>query len=77
MSRCGAFRRAGCAAATAVIVLTSSWGAAGEAASSDRAWVRAELRLNLRTGPGNKYRIVGALGTGDSVTVLKETENWT
>jgi SH3 domain protein len=69
-------RRGACAAATAVLVLGASFGAPGPAAA-EQAWVRAELRLNLRTGPGNNYRIVGAIGTGDSVTILKQTETWT
>ena len=47
------------------------------AAHAEQAWVRAEVRLNLRTGPGNKFRIVGTLATGDGVTLLDRTEKWT
>jgi SH3 domain protein len=44
---------------------------------ADPAWIRGEIRLNLRTGPGNNYRIVGSLGTGDKVDVVQRTEKWT
>lgn len=46
-------------------------------ASSETGWVRGEIRLNVRTGPGKQYRIVGLAKTGDRVTVLERTENWT
>jgi SH3 domain protein len=45
-------------------------------ASAETAWVKDELRLNLRTGPGNEYRIKGFIKTGDSVTVLSHREGW-
>jgi SH3 domain protein len=44
---------------------------------AERAWVKDELRLNIRTGPGVKYRILGVLATGDSVEVLSRAEGWT
>jgi SH3 domain protein len=47
------------------------------AARAERSWVRAEVRLNLRTGPGANYRIVGTLATGDAVTVIERGEKWT
>ena len=46
-------------------------------ALAETAWVKDELRLNVRTGPGVQYRIVGALQTGDSVQVLSRGEGWT
>src|SRR5438552_2586338 len=49
---------------------------AAVAASAETAWVKDELRLNLRTGPGNEYRIKGFIKTGDSVTVLSRREGW-
>src|SRR4029453_8803174 len=45
-------------------------------AAAETAWVKDELRLNLRTGPGNEYRIKGFIKTGDSVTVLSHREGW-
>ena len=49
---------------------------AGPAFAQD-AWVRGEVRLNLRSGPGTQYRIIGGLTTGDGVTVTQRTESWT
>ena len=46
-------------------------------ARAETAWVKDEVRLNLRTGPGLQYRIVGTLKTGDSVQVLSRGEDWT
>ena len=64
-------RRAIVAIATCVAAL---WAGA---ASAEYAWVRGEVRLNLRTGPGTQYRIVGVMQTGDGVSILKRAENWT
>jgi len=44
---------------------------------AERAWIKDELRLNIRTGPGVQYRILGVLGTGDSVEVVSRGEGWT
>ena len=57
-------------AALALVVLAG-------ASHAERAWIKDELRLNIRTGPGVQYRIVGVLATGDSVEVLSRTEGWT
>ena len=46
-------------------------------ALAEPAWVSGEVRLNLRSGAGNQYRILGALKTGDSVQVLERGEKWT
>ncbi|MEE8580942.1 MAG: TIGR04211 family SH3 domain-containing protein [Myxococcota bacterium] len=50
--------------------------AAAEEAEA-RRWVRDEVRLNLRTGPGEENRIVGVLKTGSVVEVLKQKAAWT
>jgi SH3 domain protein len=39
--------------------------------------LKDELRVNLRTGPGVQYRILGSLETGDEVQILVRTEKWT
>jgi SH3 domain protein len=44
---------------------------------AEPAWVSGEVRLNLRSGPGNQYRILGVLKTGDSLQVLERSEKWT
>jgi SH3 domain protein len=55
--------------AIAVLLATS--------ASAETAWVKDEVRLNLRSGPGTKYRILHSIGTGDKVDVLNRGEGWT
>jgi len=57
--------------AAAALVMPAS------ASHAERAWIKDELRLNIRTGPGLQYRILGVLATGDSVEVLSRTEGWT
>jgi uncharacterized protein YgiM (DUF1202 family) len=47
------------------------------AAYAEQAWVRGDVRLNLRTGAGTQFRIVGGAGTGDPVTILQRSEKWT
>jgi SH3 domain protein len=49
---------------------------AAVSAGAETGWVKDELRLNLRSGPGNEYRIKGYIKTGDSVTVLSHREGW-
>ena len=46
----------------------------GPDASAD--WVRDEIRINLRAGPGNQYKILKVLASGERVTKLAEVENW-
>ncbi len=64
--------RARLALALSIVVLVCT-----PALATAEAWVKDEVRLNLRTGPGSKYRITGAIRTGDSVTVLDRREGWT
>ena len=49
---------------------------AAVAVGAETSWVKDELRLNLRSGPGNEYRIKGYIKTGDAVTVLSRREGW-
>ena len=49
---------------------------AAASASAETAWVKDELSLELRSGPGNEYRIKGYIKTGDSVSVLSRREDW-
>ena len=48
--------------------------AAPLAAAAD--FVRDEIRINLRSGPGNQFRVVRILVSGDSVTRLAEDDGW-
>ena len=71
----GRLRALWCAGATAVVLFGGALIAPGSA-SAEQAWVRGEIRLNLRTGPGNNYRIVHTLTTGDVVSVVNRAEKW-
>ena len=63
-------------ASAALQLSTAILALAALAASAETGWVKDELRLNLRTGPGAEYRIKGYIKTGDSVTVLSHREGW-
>ena len=43
------------------------------ASLAERGWDKEELRLNVRAGPGLKYRIIGPLVTGDGVEILSRS----
>jgi len=56
-----------------VLAALPATGRAGE-----NGWVRGEIRLNIRTGPGTQFKIVGVAKTGDGVEILdREQEGWT
>lgn len=44
--------------------------------SASADYVRGELHLNMRTGPGTQYRITHRLKSGDVVTVLEKRDDW-
>jgi uncharacterized protein YgiM (DUF1202 family) len=46
------------------------------AAAAESAWVKGQLRLNLRSAAGTQYRIIGNLQTGDQVQLLKSGDGW-
>ena len=48
---------------------------AGEA-RAERAWIRGEVRLNLRAEPETHYRILDVVKTGDRVEVLERRGDW-
>ncbi|MBW2280672.1 MAG: TIGR04211 family SH3 domain-containing protein [Deltaproteobacteria bacterium] len=45
-------------------------------AAASAEYVRDGLRINLRSQPGQQYRIVKTLASGDQVARLAEVENW-
>ena len=45
-------------------------------ARAETGWVDDQVRLNLRTGPGNQYRILASIETGDSVEILSRGDGW-
>lgn len=46
-------------------------------AAAQQAWVKDELKLNLRAGPGVQYRIKGVVTTGDALQILDRGDGWT
>jgi SH3 domain protein len=51
--------------------------APGTAWGQERAWVGGEVRIEQRTGPSTRHRILGFVRTGDQITVLERKEGWT
>ncbi|HPG26722.1 MAG: TIGR04211 family SH3 domain-containing protein [Spirochaetaceae bacterium] len=62
---------------TLTLVLAAQLVAPSPATAQEVAWVRGEVRLNLRTGPGNQYKILGVVTTGDELRVISRGEDWT
>ena len=48
-----------------------------EALAAETGWVRGEVRLNLRSGAGTQFKIIGTVSTGDELVVLDTAESWT
>lgn len=48
-----------------------------EALAAETGWVRGEVRLNLRSGAGTQYKILGTVETGDELVVLDTADSWT
>ena len=46
-------------------------------AAAERGWIKDEVRINKRTGPGTKFRILGVVKTGDGFDILERAEKWT
>jgi len=63
-------------AALGVALAAAGLGGAA-AARAEQAWIKDEVRLNLRTGPGVQFRIMGVVKTGDGVQVLGRGDGWT
>lgn len=72
-----ATRRSGLVIALVVATLASAATFAEPALAQERAWVRGEIRLNLRSGAGTQYRILGGVATGDGLRVLERGDGWT
>lgn len=60
-----------------LIALVADFVAPDAATAEEQAWVRGEIRLNLRSGPGTAYRILGGIATGDGLTIIERGEGWT
>lgn len=46
-------------------------------AAAERAWVKDELTVWVRSGPGNNYRNFRTIQTGDSVEIVSRKDDWT
>jgi SH3 domain protein len=62
----------GCVAVVALSALLVAFSA-----SAERTWVGCKVPLNLRSGPGNQFRILRQVKGGDSVHLLERGGNWT
>jgi SH3 domain protein len=62
------------ASLAALVVLT---GASFATAAAARSWVKGDVLLNVRSGPGSENRPLGAITTGDPVDVLEHSNGWT
>jgi len=69
-------RSAGLALALAFVLLLTST-LSKPATAADIGWVRSYIRLNLRSGAGTQYKILGGVETGDELKVLGRGESWT
>jgi SH3 domain protein len=47
------------------------------ASAADVGWVRSYIRLNLRSGAGTQFKILGGVETGDELRVLSRGKSWT
>jgi len=46
-------------------------------AAAEPGWVDKYVELQLRTGAGSNFRIIGTVKTGDRVDILSREEAWT
>lgn len=46
-------------------------------AFAEHGWIRGEIKLNVRSGPGTQFRILTGVTTGDGLTIVERTEAWT
>ena len=60
----------------APLMLAASLALLATPSGAERAWVKDELRLNLRAGPGVQYRILGVAKSGDSIEVVSRSNEW-
>jgi len=45
-------------------------------AQAKTGYVRDQIHVNMRTGPGNQFRIVRMLESGNALQIRQEKENW-
>lgn len=47
------------------------------ATAEQKAWVRSDITLNVRSGPSTEFRILSKIRTGDPVRVVERGNGWT
>ena len=60
-----------------VLVLVFTTSLASTAPAEDLGWVRSYIRLNVRSGAGTQFKILGGVETGDELKILSRGESWT
>lgn len=48
-----------------------------DAQAQELGYVRSFIRLNLRSGAGTQFKILGGVETGDELRILQRGESWT
>jgi SH3 domain protein len=50
--------------------------AIGGVASAEQAWIGGDVRAPVRSGPGNEFRVIDGVRTGDAVQVVERGDGW-
>ncbi len=59
------------------MLATLALAPAGPVQAEQEAWIRGDVKLNVRTGPSTGHRIVDGVETGDNVLILARADSWT
>jgi SH3 domain protein len=61
----------------AAALLASFTLAVAAPALAATSWVKGDVLLNVRAGPGPEFKTLGAITTGDSVSIVESRDGWT
>jgi SH3 domain protein len=59
-----------------VLLAVTVWVVAASSVAEEVAYIRDEVRVNLRAGPGLQYKILAMLESGDRVVSLATQPDW-
>ena len=59
-----------------MILLAAVVATAPTARAQDPSWVRGEVKLNLRRGPGTEFKIIGSVSSEQPVEILETEDGW-
>lgn len=62
--------------AAPMILLAAVVATAPTARAQDPSWVRGEVKLNLRRGPGTEFKIIGSVSSEQPVEILETEDGW-